>query len=256
LQASRCIVAWKKNFMNLLLTGATGYAGQGLAGALSGEHWVRGADIVDKPSACHELAPGDITDYTACQKLVDGMDALVLCHMAPNPRGYETPPMAFDINVKGTANLYHAAAEAGIRRVVLISSVAVIATGEGERDARIGVGPYSSGKGLYSLTKVLQEQIAASYYHSHQIATAALRPGWIVNDGELVTKYGEKMERYNPTLVDPRDIGHATLAALALPDLALESFNLGQEGVAVDTASSRERLKWGPHHRFESLPRD
>ena len=55
------------------------------------------------------------------------MDAMVLCHMAPNPNGYKVPPPAFDINVKGTANLYHAAAEAGLKTVVLISSCGVLA---------------------------------------------------------------------------------------------------------------------------------
>jgi len=242
--------------MKVLLTGAMGYAGQGLAKELSREHWVRAADIAERPVTCNEIAVGDITDYETCRQLVAGMDAMVLCHMSPNPHGYVTPPMAFDINVKGTANLYHAAAEAGIKRAVLVSTIGVVPVKQGMVDSVVGIGPYTSGEGLYSLTKVMQEIVATNYYNSDGIATAVLRPSWIVNDGELLTKYGEKMERYNDSLIDPRDIGRAANLALALPDLELESFNLGQEGYALDCTNTRERLGWAPVHRFESLARD
>lgn len=241
--------------MKLLLTGAGGYTGRGLSEVLAAHHFVRGVDIVEKKTACQEFKVADITDYDTCLKIVEGLDAMVLCHMAPNPHGYKTPPMSFDINAKGTANLYHAAQEAGIKKVVLISSCGVLLEGKSNRDAQIGVGPYNYGKGLYALTKIIQEGIALHYYMAAQIATAVLRPSWIVYDGELVTKYGEKMERYYASLIDPRDIGTAVVAALAVPDLKLESFNIGQADLDSDSTSTQTRLKWTPTYRFESLPR-
>lgn len=241
--------------MKLLLTGAGGYTGRGLAEVLASQHFVRGADIVEKASACQEFKVADITQYETCQALVEGLDAMVLCHMAPNPHGYKTPPMSFDINAKGTANLYHAAQEAGIKKVVLVSTCGVLVKGL-HRDAQVGEGPYNYGTGLYTLTKIIQECIALDYFRSTQIATAVLRPGWIVYDEELVTKYGEKMERYYGSLLDPRDIGTAALAALALPDLGLEAFNVGQaDYVEIDATAAQNRLKWTPTYRFESLLR-
>lgn len=216
--------------MNVLFTGATGYSGIGMVEILSAHHMVRGADVVCKPSACREMLVADITDYETCRSLVNGMDAMVLCHMAPNPDGYNLPAPAFDVNVKGTANLYHAAAE-------------------------VGVGPYRYGDGLYCLSKVMQEGIARHYFLQFGIATAVLRPSWIVYDGELVTKYGEKMQRYSSSLIDPRDIGRAIVAALALPSLKLESFNIGQDDLPADLTFAKTRLRWSPQHRFESLPR-
>lgn len=243
--------------MKLLLTGAGGYTGKGLSQVLAARHFVRGVDIVEKPTACQEFKVADITDYETCLKIVQGLEALVLCHMAPNPHGYKTPPMSFDINAKGTANLYHAAQQAGIKKVVLISSCGVLdVNSPPPRDAQIGVGPYNYGKGLYTLTKIIQEGIALDYFKAAQIATAVLRPGWIVYDGELITKYGEKMERYYGSLLDPRDIGTATIAALDLPDLGLEAFNIGQSDYTeIDASATRSRLKWSPTYRFESLPR-
>ena len=242
--------------MNVLFTGASGYSGIGMVEILSAHHMVRGADVVCKPSACREMLVADITDYETCRSLVNGMDAMALCHMAPNPDGYKLPAPAFDVNVKGTANLYHAAAEVGLKTVVLISSCGVLMNPQTPAtDAEVGVGPYRYGDGLYCLSKVMQEGIARHYFLQFGIATAVLRPSWIVYDGELVTKYGEKMQRYSSSLIDPRDIGRAIVAALALPSLKLESFNIGQDDLPADLTFAKTRLRWSPQHRFESLPR-
>ena len=244
--------------MKVLFTGATGYTGRGMATVLAAHHHVRGADIRSAPTACQELMVTDITDLAACQRAVAGMEAIVMCHMAPNPDGYKTPPMAFDINVKGTANLYHAAVEHGVRRVVLISSMGTLQNKPTvARDAVPGVGPYGYGGGMYALTKIIQEGIACHYFIAHKLPTAILRPSWIVNDDLLITKYGEKMVNYNSSLIDPRDIGRAAVAALALPDLGLEHFNLGQDDYdqQYDMAGTRKRLGWHPEHRFATLAR-
>jgi nucleoside-diphosphate-sugar epimerase len=244
--------------MKVLFTGATGYVGKGMTTVLAAHHHLRGVDIRAAPTACQELMIADITDLAACRRSVEGMEAIVMCHMAPNPDGYKNPPLAFDVNVKGTANLYHAAVEHGVRRVVLISSMGtVLKKPVPARDALPGVGPYAYGTGLYVLTKVIQEGIACHYFTEHQLPTAILRPMWIVNDDDLVTKYGYKLEKYDPSLIDPRDIGRAALAALALPDPCLEHFNLGQDDYdrQHDMAGTRLRLGWRPEHRFASLAR-
>lgn len=238
--------------MKLLFTGAAGYAGQGICSVLSQRHDVRGLDIKAAPALSEHIV-ADVADLDACRAAVDGVDAVVMCHMAPNPVGYQTPPPAIDINVKGTANLYHAMGERGLKRAVLISSTGVMGVGPG-RDAAIAHGPYKFDK-MYSLTKVFQECLAQHYHDSLQIVTTVLRPAWIVNDGALVTKYGEKMQQYYASLIDPRDIGEAVDLALKLRDATLESFNLGQDDFEIDLTRTHDRLKWRPKYRFESLSR-
>ena len=238
--------------MKLLFTGAAGYAGQGICSVLSERHDVRGFDI-KAATALTDHIVGDVADLDACRAAVDGVDAVVMCHMAPNPVGYQTPPPAIDINVKGTANLYHVMGEHGLTRAVLISSTGVMGLGPG-RDAAIGDGPYQFDK-MYSLTKVFQECLARHYHQSLGIVTTVLRPAWIVNDGKLLTKYGEKMEQYHASLIDPRDIGEAVDLALKLPDPTLEAFNLGQDDFEIDLTRTHDRLRWRANHRFESLSR-
>jgi nucleoside-diphosphate-sugar epimerase len=206
-----------------------------------------------------EAATGDIADLETCGRMLDGVEAMVLCHMAPNPSGYETPTLAVDVNVKGTANLYHAAVGRKLSRVVLISSTAVLLNGA---DTAVpGDGPYGYGNrrekmGLYALTKVFQESLARWNWETHHIPTAILRPSHIVYDGEMVTKYGKKVERYSPNLIDPRDIGLAVAKALDLKDLGLESFNIGQEGAKFDLSTAHNRLQWRPQYRFEALKKN
>jgi L-arabinose 1-dehydrogenase [NAD(P)+] len=235
---------------NILLTGAAGYTGRGIDQVLRTRHQVRGLDLTagDGSVLC-----GDLTDLDVCRTALRSMDAMVLCHMARNPDQYATPGHAFDINVKGTANLYHAAAECGVRHAVLISSTAVRQDpAGGGPPCRPGVGPYRFSD-LYALTKVFQEQIARQCWEMHGIATTILRPAWIVYDGDLTSKYGERVTQYQPILVDPRDIGRAVLAALELPNPKLEAFELGQDDSQFDLAPVRLRLRWRPRHRFAAL---
>jgi hypothetical protein len=63
------------------------------------------------------------------------------------------------------------------------------------------------------------------------------------------------MERYNPGLIDPRDIGAAVNAALALPDPGLEALDIGQDDSDFDLTAARARLGWNPRFRFTGLPR-
>lgn len=244
--------------MKILLTGSAGYTGSGMARVIGTQHTVRGADI--RPSEhVQESVVADITDLDACRRIVQGIDAVVMCHMAKNPDGYKTPVAAFDINLKGTANLYHAMQEQGVRRAILISSTAVLAP-EPNPPAVPGVGPYNiaytkPATALYSITKVFQEQLACFYHATAGIVTTMLRPGWMVYEDSLTTKYGEKMERYYDSLIDPRDIGHAVLAALALPDPRIEAMRISSSETVPGMPEAMARLNWKPRHPFATLPR-
>lgn len=251
--------------MKLLLTGAGGYTGRGLAMILKENgHWVRGCDVNPAMEHVDEAVTGDIADLDTCRRLLTGVEAMVLCHMAPNPRGYDTPPLAIDVNIKGTANLYHAAMEAKLARVIMVSSIGVLRDGKG--DAIPGDGPYSFGvsedmkerkysMGFYSFSKVLQECVARWYWEAHRIPSALLRPSWVVyDDPGHMTKYGKPVPQYYPSLIDPRDIGTAAVKALALPDLALEAFNIGQDGAQFDLTAAHNRLGWQPRYLFKGLP--
>ena len=102
--------------MRTLITGAAGFLGQGLVGAFEqGETCVLRLMDVRPFASRHEVVVGSVADLACVRAAMRGVDAMVLAHMAPrSPDAYAEPPVCFDINVKGTANLFFAAQE-GLR---------------------------------------------------------------------------------------------------------------------------------------------
>ena len=107
----------------IAITGATGFVGGAvLAEALAQGHQVRAlARRAQSPRAGVEWISGDLSDTDALIALVTGADAVV--HVAgltntPDPRAFEAA------NVTGTGNVIAAMAQAGVRRLVFVSSLA------------------------------------------------------------------------------------------------------------------------------------
>jgi nucleoside-diphosphate-sugar epimerase len=135
------------------ITGGAGFLGLHLARRLVADgHEVRTLDLApldDSPleGAVEELR-GDVRDQGACGRLVEGADVLV--HAAAALPILASRDAIRSVNVDGTANALAAAAEAGVRRVVFISSTAVYGVPEKhpivEDDPLVGVGHYGQSK--------------------------------------------------------------------------------------------------------------
>jgi farnesol dehydrogenase len=112
----------------ILLTGATGYLGSGIARELIARRrpfrvLVRDATRLRfDPAACHcEVAMGDLRDLEALRSAVQGVDAVI--HTAALVKMWVSDRRDFwRVNVEGLQNLLQAAAQAGVERVVYTSS--------------------------------------------------------------------------------------------------------------------------------------
>lgn len=148
--------------MRAAVTGATGFVGRHLAEALLrrgdavrclARSTARAAELEEAGAA---LVPGSLEDETALVALVDGAD--VVYHVAGLvAAGSEAELLR--VNRDGTARLARAAREAGVERLVLVSSLAV-------------TGPTSSGQ---PLDETAAERPLTPYGRSKQAAEAALR---------------------------------------------------------------------------------
>lgn len=242
----------------VLVSGASGFLGRHLVEELGRSFRVRALD----PSPCEGAETwieGSVVDAGTVGSAVHGIDGLVIAHMAPNRPGvYDAVGLPFDVNVKGTALLLDAAADAGVKQVVLISSMGVIG-----RD-RVNEGPLSadtpySPDGLYGLTKCLQEQIARYYHERRGMNVTVLRPAYIVREDSLQDKYGRQCSSVNWQYIDPRDIASACCAAISLKVPGFEVlYVLGGPGAGerVDLQRSQSLLRWEPAHRFSMWPGD
>ena len=244
--------------MKVLITGAGGCLGRGLVVPFEGRHDLRLMDVADWDTP-HEKLVGSVADLETVRKAVAGCDGIVIAHMASRQAGsYETPTVPFDANVKGTANLFFAGVEAGIKRYVLISGEVVVYAHEKLPPRTLDL-PLRS-RGIYGLTKVCQEVIAEQYQREHDLHVAALRVGYILSADDpnhVVNKYGKHIRERNAPCTDRRDIGLAARLALELPDLKFEAFYIlgAPEAVNVyEMEPSYKRLGWKPQYDFTWLP--
>ena len=130
---------------NVLVTGASGFIGKALCNKLlTGGYQVRGAarnaaQMTALPSGVEVAQVGDIGPETDWPEALDCIEGIV--HLAARVhvmRESDANPLAAFrlVNVAGTERLARQAAEAGVKRLVYISSVKVNGERTGERDER------------------------------------------------------------------------------------------------------------------------
>jgi nucleoside-diphosphate-sugar epimerase len=132
---------------------------------LGGGKWYPGKDF--------ELVEGDIRDLDKVQRAMEGVD--MVTHQAALgsvPRSVEDPVGSHGVNAQGALNVFVAARQAGIKRVVYASSSAVYGDSEilPKREGQEG-NPLSP----YALTKVINEQYARLMIDLYGIETIGLR---------------------------------------------------------------------------------
>ena len=162
-------------FPRLLLTGAAGGLGKALRPRLKAYcDTLRLSDISDLGSAAagEELQPVRLEDRAAMLSLLDGVSAVV--HL-----GGVSTEQPFDLilqdNIVGAYNLYEAARQQGVKRIVFASSNHV--TGFYRQDEVIDTKAPLRPDGHYGLSKAYGESIAQFYFDRYGIETVSLRIG-------------------------------------------------------------------------------
>jgi hypothetical protein len=188
----------------VLVTSAQSELACVIAGALGREYPLRLTAPVPAQTP-HDFLKSTL-DHTACtQQVVRGMDAIV--HVAePLPHAADTE--AIDDRTRGTYNLLRAAAQAGVRPVVYLSSLAMM-DGYDERfevdeDWRPLPEPASG-----ALSDYLGEFTCREFARNGDLDVVVLRLGNVVRAEALANQAGD------PAWVDPRDAAQAVSRALA-----------------------------------------
>jgi uronate dehydrogenase len=242
----------------IAITGAAGFLGRGMVTVLGAHYPLRLFDVkaVEGP---HESIVGDVAKLEDAMALCAGCSDLVIGHMAPQGSpNYDTPVVPFDVNVKGTANLFHAAWKHGIKRVALVSSGGSVHRHQLAGTFMTADLPFAPTN-MYTLTKALQEFVARYYFDVHGIEVAVIRPYLICDEDSLGDKYGKVRPTVNYQFCDPRDIAEVARLAFEVPKLGYDIFYpLGHPDAVtkVDVKHLRDTLGWKPKHTFEKYPRD
>ncbi len=168
-------------FDRIAVTGGSGRLGRYVVEELSAHAEVTVLDVTP-PAGDHAYAALDVRDLDAVAAALAGHDAVV--HLAAIDDGVPASDETyFETNVQGSWNVLHAAHELGIRKVVLASSSA--AQGLGPRDKPPYYLPIDEDhpprpEGVYGLSKLIVETMAASFARRGAMETVCLRPTLIV----------------------------------------------------------------------------
>lgn len=211
------------------ITGATGFLGGHLARAFLRHGW-RVRAVVRRPGTAGflrgwgaEAVRADLLDRPALVEAFAGCDVVV-----SNAALYTLERAAWDDfarpNLTGTDNVLHAAAEAGVGRVVQISSTAVYKhrlgrlIGEGDRE----LGPADRGRQRhYAVTKALSDRMAVSLADELDLPLVRLRPCAIY--GSRDRQFGPLLDRWLrrvPVVVVP-DVGFPMVHAADVAEAAV-----------------------------------
>ena len=131
-----------------------------------------------------DYASCDINDYPRLREVIHGCSAVIHLAAIPNP-GAGTPEQVFASNAQGTFNVFQAAAEEGIKRVVQASSINATGQFYGLKPHPLNYLPIdeehdnSQSTDTYSFSKHVIEEIGEYFWRREGISSVALRLPWV-----------------------------------------------------------------------------
>lgn len=172
--------------MRILVTGGAGFIGSNLVGALLQDKRVSFVRVLDNLATgfksnlvefqdheCFELLEGDIRDIETCLKATEGIDRI--SHQAALgsvPRSIKDPLTTNDVNVAGTLNIFRAAVENNVDRVVFAASSSTYGDSKGLPKVEHTIGnPLSP----YAVTKYVNELYASVFATTYKFKYVGLR---------------------------------------------------------------------------------
>jgi nucleoside-diphosphate-sugar epimerase len=243
----------------VLVTGLSGRIGGALLEHLGSAWQLRALNRRPVPGIPGHQA--DIADLEAIRPAFVGIDAVV--HLAALADGSAPLDAVLRNNVVGTYNVFEAARQAGVRRIVFASSGATVSGWEREMPYRALVaGQYDAVStwpmithetpvrpvGLYGASKMWGEALARHYADAHGISTICLRIGHVVAEDRPLTV------RDFSVWCSRRDVARMIGHALAAPEsVGFDVFFVlsANRWAYRDVTHARDVLGWSPLDRAE-----
>jgi nucleoside-diphosphate-sugar epimerase len=224
----------------ICVTGAAGLAGRTVVRDLR-EHGyeVVATDVVQGPD--RDVLRADLTDYGQAVEALAGADAVVHLANIPAP-GLSTPAVTFNANMAMNFNVFQAAAQLGLGRVVWASSETTLGLpfDVPPRYAPVDEDHYPVPTSTYALSKVATEAVARHFAEWAGIPFVALRFSNIMNPSDyekFPTFWADPQSRkWNLWgYIDARDVALSCRLGLSAQVTGSESFIIA----AADTVMNR-----------------
>ena len=242
------------------VTGGSGFIGSHLVDLLvnagAGEvvvfdKVVREANLADAQKRGNvTLVEGDVTDVGAVRQVMDGVNGVF--HMAVLPLGptVENPRTGLDVNVVGSFNVFQAAQEAGVAKVVFSSASSVY----GDTDETMDETHPLGARTMYGASKIAGEYFLRSFNDHYGLPYVTLRYMNVYGprqEGGLVVAVAKRaLAGQSPELtgdgsqsfdfVHVRDVAGANVAAMR-SEVSGDEFNVGS-GTEASAREIAERI--------------
>ncbi len=230
----------------VVVTGGSGRVGRAVLAELRDRHDVRNADLVPGEVADEHVAC-DVMDLAQVRAATKGADAV--CHLAAIDYDWGAAPEEYiRVNTLGTWHVLQAAAENGVRKVILTSSISICGLQEMRPDwtaLRLPIDEAHENRPTqaYSVSKQIMEQMGLSFARGAGMSVICLRPLAVVLPEtleEYVRFVDEPDRRWLFYYVTVEDVARAFAAALDVQGIRFDSFYLG----AADSSRPEPTLEW------------
>lgn len=167
-----------------LVTGANGHLGNNLVRLLIEKGIPVRASVRNLTSKTPfagldcEVVQADITDKQSLAKAMEGVETLYAVGAAFKLWAKDPKAEIYDVNMLGTANMVEAAAIAGIRRIVYVSSIAALNYTQLPTNESYGRNP--DRRDMYYNSKNDGETLAFELARKHQIELVAVLPSAMI----------------------------------------------------------------------------
>ncbi|CAM5210896.1 GDP-L-fucose synthase [Oligella ureolytica] len=230
----------------VVVTGGSGRVGKYVVAQLMKNNQVVVADL--KPSEHEvEFIEANVMDLDAVRKAVANADAVI--HLAAIDFDWKAPEEEYiNVNVRGTWHVLQACRDAGVKKVILCSSISACGLSEMRKDWTPEYLPVDENHEnkpyqAYSVSKVVMEQMAKSFAEATDMEIICLRP--------LAVVLPETIKEYIEFVDDPKrhwlfyyiwaeDLAKAFEAAVDIEGLKFGVFFIS----ADDSSHSRPTLCW------------
>jgi uronate dehydrogenase len=182
--------------LNVLLTGSCGRIGKIFTPAFRERYNLRTFDR--QPTPGHdEMLVGDLQDRKLLDVAMEGVDVVV--HLAATSDEAPFLENLVPNNVVGVYNVFEAAAQAGVRRIVFASTCQTVLAGCWERqetlDHTLSIEERPHPSTIYGVTKVFGETLGQYYHDYRDMEFVAVRIGAFLSPEDMsdASEYGRNI---------------------------------------------------------------
>ncbi|MCP4369910.1 MAG: NAD-dependent epimerase/dehydratase family protein [Deltaproteobacteria bacterium] len=221
-----------------LVTGASGHLGYHICKLLSSEDYIVKAFVRSSSYTEHlshlpvEVCFGDVFDFGTLKNAMEGVD--VVFHTAAlyklTEAGKKEKETKDDLIIRtateGTKNLYHAAFETGVKKIIYTSSVETVGLAYSKNKLLDETHYFHGDFYLYTIAKIESEKIALNLSEKYNLPTVVCNPSTIIGKDDYKLTPSNSMllniARFSlfyvdggQSLVDVEDVARGHLCALS-----------------------------------------